>query len=99
MPRPRNINKRCTPAARPLLRKGCRQDGHGRYEALLGASVAGLKDLIAWWTGRSEGPWHVVGTVEEADELPKVLPRKGAILVGSARSAKWLAFDCPCEKG
>ena len=61
--------------------------------------MAGLKDLIGWWKRRSGGPWRVVGTVEEADDIPRLLPKDGAILVGSARAPKWLAFDCPCDTG
>ena len=41
----------------------------------------------------------MVETVEAADEVPKTLPVDGAILVGTTRYPKWLAFDCPCRTG
>ena len=44
------------------------------------------------------GAWRVVSTVSEADEVPLSLPRRGAVLVGSLKRPKWLAFDCPCDK-
>lgn len=50
----------------------------------------------SWWQRLWPGPWHVFGRVESADEVPDVLPRHGAVLVGSPKQPKWLAFDCPC---
>jgi len=44
-------------------------------------------------------PWTVVATVEAADEVPDQLPRKGAVVVGSAAWPKWLVFDCACGRG
>jgi hypothetical protein len=43
--------------------------------------------------------WRIVRTVDQADEVPTELASAGAILVGSARMPKWLAFDCPCLTG
>ena len=40
--------------------------------------------------------WRVVGRVDEADEIPDRLPRRGAILVGTEAPFKWMAFNCPC---
>lgn len=42
--------------------------------------------------------WRLVAVVEAADEIPDKLPPKGAVLVGSVRHPKWLAFDCPCRE-
>jgi Family of unknown function (DUF6527) len=49
-----------------------------------------------WIPGRA---WRIVSTVEAADEIPKRLPSTGAVIVGSLKSPKWLAFDCPCKTG
>lgn len=49
-----------------------------------------------WIPGRS---WRIVTTVEAADEIPERLPPQGAVVVGSSRHPKWLAFDCPCKSG
>lgn len=37
--------------------------------------------------------------VEAGDEVPDRLPFRGAALVGSESSPKWVAFDCPCKSG
>lgn len=55
-----------------------------------------LSDL---WRLRRNGPWRIIGEVVEADQVPDSIPKNGAIRVGSARAAKWLAFDCPCDQG
>lgn len=52
--------------------------------------------LFDWIPGRS---WRIVATVDAADEIPDKLPAKGAVLVGSPKHPKWLAFDCPCKTG
>lgn len=44
-------------------------------------------------------PWRVVGIVDSADEIPEVIRRKGAVLVGTETYVKWVAFDCPCGSG
>lgn len=54
---------------------------------------------IPWWQWIPFQRWRVVGIVEEADEVPRRLPRNGAVIVESMRTRKWLAFDCPCRKG
>jgi len=43
--------------------------------------------------------WRVVGEVEAADEIPDKLPRRAIVLVGNAAYPKWVAFDCPCNRG
>jgi hypothetical protein len=43
--------------------------------------------------------WRIVAIVEAADEIPKHLPRRGAVLVGTREHPKWIAFDCPCRIG
>ncbi len=55
--------------------------------------------LSDWWRRGQAGPWRIVAEVVEADQIPDFIPTHGAIRVGSARSAKWLVFDCPCGKG
>lgn len=55
---------------------------------------------IPWWEWWIPfRPWRIVATVEAADEIPARLPRRGAIVVGSAERPKWIAFDCPCQSG
>ena len=39
-----------------------------------------------------------MAVVDAADEIPEKLPRRGAVLVGTRRHPKWIAFDCPCRK-
>jgi hypothetical protein len=56
----------------------------------------GQMSLWDWIPGRS---WRIVATVEAADEIPPQLPSTGAVLVGSIKHPKWLAFDCPCKTG
>lgn len=43
--------------------------------------------------------WRIESTVPQADEVPDVLAPKTAVLVGTTRKPKWLAFDCPCSTG
>jgi hypothetical protein len=43
--------------------------------------------------------WRLVLIVEAADDIPRMLPRNGAVLVRSQGVSKWLAFDCPCLTG
>ena len=54
---------------------------------------------ISWWKWLPFQAWRSVGLAESADEIPERLPRKGAVLVGSADLLKWVAFDCPCRRG
>jgi hypothetical protein len=42
--------------------------------------------------------WRVVSEVEAADEIPERLRPKDVVLVGTLRSPKWIAFDCPCRE-
>lgn len=53
---------------------------------------------IPWWDWLPWRRWRVVATVEAADDVPEALPRRGAVLVGSAAYPKWLVFECPCRK-
>jgi hypothetical protein len=41
--------------------------------------------------------YRVVYTVDAADEIPDTLPQLGAVLVGTSREPRWIAFDCPCH--
>jgi hypothetical protein len=54
---------------------------------------------IPWWQWLPWPYWRIVAEVEAADEVPVRLPRKGVVLVRQWRTAKWLAFDCPCRGG
>lgn len=54
---------------------------------------------VSWWDWLPWHPWRVVATVDAADDVPATLPRRGAVLVGTAAYPKWLAFDCPCRNG
>ena len=54
---------------------------------------------IAWWQWLPFFRWRIVAIVESADDVPKRLPRNGAVLVGSIQYPKWIAFDCPCRTG
>lgn len=59
----------------------------------------GLLDIFSFWK-RFRGPtWKIVDSVGAADEIPTDIPAYGAILVGTLRKPKWLAFDCPCNTG
>jgi hypothetical protein len=53
---------------------------------------------IAWWQWMPVWRWRVLGSVEDADEVPDRLPRRGAVVVGSASYPKWIAFDCACGR-
>ena len=50
-------------------------------------SIPGLRAL-AW-------RYRVTGIVDAADEIPRVLLPRTAVLVGAPGNAKWVAFDCP----
>lgn len=52
---------------------------------------------IAWWQWLPFQWWRIVGEADSADEVPDRLPRNGVALVGTAKSAKWIVFDCPCR--
>jgi hypothetical protein len=55
---------------------------------------------IPWWqTLLAIFSWRIVGSVDDADEIPLDLPRNGAILVGPRKRPKWIVFDCPCRTG
>lgn len=54
---------------------------------------------LRWWHWLPRFRFFIAGNVEQADEVPKTLPSKAAILVGTIQQPKWLAFDCPCRTG
>jgi hypothetical protein len=54
---------------------------------------------ISWWQWLPLFRWRIVAVVESADDIPRRLPRNGAVLVGSVSHPKWIAFDCPCRTG
>jgi hypothetical protein len=54
---------------------------------------------IRWWQWLPIFRWRLVAVVHGADNVPNKLPRNGAVLVGSIKKPKWIAFDCPCGNG
>ena len=58
-----------------------------------------LDGRLRWWQALPHRKWRLVLLVDEADEVPERLPRRGAVLVGAAEKPKWIAFDCPCRQG
>lgn len=55
-----------------------------------------MRRRLRWWAPRSR--WRVVGFVEEADEAPDVIARRGVVLAGGTpEQPKWIVFDCPCR--
>jgi hypothetical protein len=54
---------------------------------------------IRWWHWLPRFRYFLAGNVEHADEVPERIPAKAAVLVGTLRQPKWLAFDCPCRTG
>jgi hypothetical protein len=55
--------------------------------------------LFGWLRSLTQRRWRIVATVAHADEVPALIAHNGAVLVGTRRRAKWLAFDCPCRSG
>lgn len=53
---------------------------------------------ISWWQWVPVWRWRILGSVEDADEVPDRLPRRGAVVVGTADFPKWIAFDCACGR-
>jgi len=58
-----------------------------QYLAILVRCIPGLRAL----------PWRyrITGVVDAADEIPRVLLPRTAVLAGGLANAKWVAFDCP----
>ena len=54
------------------------------------------RSAVARWPLRR---WRLAGAVAEVDEVPSSLPAQRCMLVGSRSHPKWLAYDCPCERG
>ena len=52
---------------------------------------------IHWWQWLPIFRWRVVAVVDSGDNVPRRLPRNGAVLVGPRARPKWIAFDCPCR--
>lgn len=57
--------------------------------------LTALRGLPWPWRGR----WRIGATVPSVHDVPELLPRRRAVLVGSAARPKWLVFDCPCGAG
>lgn len=55
--------------------------------------------ILNWFYGLPWNIWRIAVTVESADEIPDEIGRSRAVLVGTIRAPKWLAFDCPCGTG
>jgi hypothetical protein len=54
---------------------------------------------IPFWQWLPIFTWRIVAVVDSADDIPRRLPRNGAVLVGPRTRPKWIAFDCPCRSG
>jgi len=54
---------------------------------------------IRWWDWLPFFGWRIVAIVDSAVDVPELLPRNGAVVVGRVDNPKWLAFDCPCRTG
>ena len=61
--------------------------------------MARLVDRIWRNVFSRRGPWRIGESFDAADNIPKELPKKTAVLVGSIERPKWIAFDCPCNTG
>ena len=57
-----------------------------------------IRNLLQRWSSR-KGPWRVSDRVEQATDLPESIPAEHALLVGTIVHSKWIAFECPCERG
>ena len=53
---------------------------------------------IAWWQWLPVWRWRILGSVDDADEVPDRLPRRAAVVVGTSSFSKWIAFDCACGR-
>jgi Family of unknown function (DUF6527) len=58
-----------------------------------------LTNQIRWRDRFPRRSWRLVMKIDNADEVPSDLPRRGVVLVGSMNLPKWLVFDCPCRRG
>jgi Family of unknown function (DUF6527) len=52
---------------------------------------------VAWHQWLPFRRWRLIGEVESADEVPDLLPRNSAVLVGTPDFPKWIVFDCACR--
>ena len=43
--------------------------------------------------------WKADKQVDFVDEVPAIIRRRHAVIVGSAVRQKWLIFSCPCARG
>lgn len=57
--------------------------------------------LSRWWQSLPLPwqKWRIVGHVSAGDEVPRLISRRGVILVGPPHRPTWAAFDCPCGSG
>jgi hypothetical protein len=51
---------------------------------------------IRWRHWLPRRSWRVVGLVAEADFVPRRVPKRGLVIVGSRSDPQWLVFRCPC---
>lgn len=58
----------------------------------MGQLARTIKDVRHWRR------WKLAALVKAADEIPELIPKRRAILVGELGYAKWLVFDCPCRE-
>jgi Family of unknown function (DUF6527) len=61
-----------------------------------------MAGLSPGWRWRVTPPrwrtWRAINAVPSADQVPKRIPRRGAVLVGDRSRPTWIAFDCPCPQ-
>ena len=85
----------------PRERHYCHPDsgklGLGDHRAVVGASMAGLKGLVAWWQRLSLPwrSWRMVGQVCSGDEVPDQLPNRGVVLVGPTERRELVGVRLP----
>jgi hypothetical protein len=62
---------------------------------------SGVGDALtfSWWA-RHRPRWRycIAGSVDAADLLPDLLPKKALVVVENDERATWVAFDCPCKR-
>lgn len=59
-----------------------------------------VSHLVWWrWLPLPWRKWRVILRVDQADKIPRWLPKAGAVIVGDDQVEKWIAFNCPCNQG
>ncbi|MGH2635122.1 MAG: DUF6527 family protein [Actinomycetota bacterium] len=55
-------------------------------------------ERLHWTAWLPRRRFFVACDVEEADQVPRRLPRHAAVIVRRRGSPTWIAFDCPCRR-